>query len=263
MSRIIQPIGDRIIIPKLKKKSSRKMWMGLEDHFPPVKTYPKLSKKSILSPGSSGGSASESDSYTFPQNGILDNFNRANESPLSGGGNWLHPFNPHQAVHIDLINTSEIHSILDDMCSFYWATSFGAEQECYITFNHIETVTPGYFDLTLKIANPNLDTLTAYYLDIDFTTSPDTWQFGRFTDHDSYENVGSSFTQNISEGDSIGACYRGGKLYAYYKAGAGAWTEKTGGGIADVNLQSQQGYIGIYVDRTDTYLDNFGGGTIV
>jgi len=57
-SRIIQPIGDRIIIPK------RKMWMGLEDRMPPRMLYPKLSKKSILSPGSSGGSASPSGGAT-------------------------------------------------------------------------------------------------------------------------------------------------------------------------------------------------------
>lgn len=53
-SRIIQPIGDKIIIPK------RKMWMGREDQMPPRILYPKLSKKSILSPGSSEGSASPS-----------------------------------------------------------------------------------------------------------------------------------------------------------------------------------------------------------
>ncbi len=52
--RIIQPIGDRIIIPK------RKIWMGREDQMPPRILYPKLSKKGILSPGSSGGSASPS-----------------------------------------------------------------------------------------------------------------------------------------------------------------------------------------------------------
>ncbi len=54
ISRIIQPIGDKIIIPK------RKMWMGLEDRMPPRMLYPQLSKKGILTPGSSSGSAGPS-----------------------------------------------------------------------------------------------------------------------------------------------------------------------------------------------------------
>ena len=58
-----------------------------------------------------------------PTTGILDNFNRADETPLSGGGNWA----PLGSQAANLRNMG-----VEGGGGAYWTTAFGPETEAYL-----------------------------------------------------------------------------------------------------------------------------------
>jgi hypothetical protein len=61
---------------------------------------------------------------------LLDNFNRANETPLSGGGNWPGKINSgHQAVN--LASNSAAPSSTGNS-SAYWVTNMGPNVEASV-----------------------------------------------------------------------------------------------------------------------------------
>lgn len=191
----------------------------------------------------------------FPTTPILDNFNRANESPLGGG--WS--ANPiYGGVGMFRIVSNQAQNISGASGHGYWATSFGADQEVYATI--ADWAGFNGFYLLARGTDFNNDFNQDYYL-LTVSKTGNSFELTRVI-NDSGTVIGST-TQVISSGDSIGLVCAGSSIQGWYKSSGGNWTkllDVTDSGIAN------GGNIGMIVDcstPSQAIIDDFGGGNYV
>jgi hypothetical protein len=189
---------------------------------------------------------------SFPVNGILDNFNRANEGPPPSAS-WSGPLFPTNGGLTVASNECKANG---DPSSGYLNTTYGPDCEVYCTAS-VNFAIAG-IEICLRISNPNASSITGYLL----RCRP--WQATEFTiyriDDSTTLTSLATFDQAMSVGDSLGLKMVGSTLTAYFKPSAGSWTSL---GTANDSTFTGAGKLGIRIlDDANATVDDFGGGTI-
>jgi hypothetical protein len=191
----------------------------------------------------------------FPETGVLDSFNRADEDPL-GNGNWSYPLYTDAASALRIVGQVLSGRLAAD-CSSYWsAATFGPNCEVYATLGAIYNLVP--INLLARVTNPNSGSLEGFAL----VAIPNTGI--RVEDASDGSLIGSVISQTISSGDSYGMSIVGNTLTVYYKVGAGAWASIATRDVTGY-AATGAGYLGAYIGPQaggSLTLDNFGGGTL-
>jgi hypothetical protein len=200
----------------------------------------------------------------FPVSGVLDDFNRADASVL--GSNWS------LASDFGLggpdnqgISSNQLYHIGNqyvNYCIMRWnVSSFGPDMEAYLTINSKPTGSSG--DPTSLIARMIVaaSQVSGYTVDADYEDN--LIKIFR-EDNNVGTQLGASIAQTISAGDRFGIECIGTTISAYYKVGAGSWTNI--GSRTDATYASA-GYIGFYLAGNEDNShngkwDDLGGGTI-
>lgn len=188
----------------------------------------------------------------FPVNGILDDFTRANGAL---GANWTTPITAQSGY----TGTSEIsgnacrrQAGTTNSAATWNVSTFGPDCEVYATVAADPTTFP-YLFLRSTSSSSNL---TSYLIAVISGTGLLIVKSVAGTQ----TNLGSTFTQTVSTGDSFGMSAVGSTLTAYYKASAGSWTSL--GSVTDSSIAGA-GYIGLQNSQNaNSSHDNFGGGTL-
>jgi len=200
---------------------------------------------------------------SFPSTSILDNFNRANETPISTG--WTGGITA--AGECDLIGNLLTNSGSGDETCYYSASTFGADQEVFVTFPNATTHPDDvnvrvYMCLQDNIGTSTVDGYGFRYRKIT-GASNDAIQMFRLNAA-STANIGIAHVEEFSDGDQVGMRIEtGGTLTLYYRSGgSGAWTQvdqvtgETTFTCAGTNL-------GIGLVNPGHDADDFGGGDVV
>lgn len=183
----------------------------------------------------------------FPTTGILDDFNRANENPLSNGGKY------------NLIAANTALQVVSNQCTGtgasvnaarYNVSSFGPDSEAYMTV----TTVPGtsYVRLWLRFTNPGASE-TGYMM--QWSNDANGCRLFKMTSQDTYAQIAQNAAATYVNNDVIGFEAIGSQLTAY-KNGTSVVT------VAD-GTYATAGNIGIGINGTTGIVDNFGGGTRV
>ncbi|MFY9561413.1 MAG: hypothetical protein WAQ52_14365 [Terriglobales bacterium] len=194
---------------------------------------------------------------SFPTTGILDNFNRADETPL-GNGNWTCPAQV-GAHNLQIVGNVVVvtNNLSNNDC--YWSSaSYGSDSESYVTITALPASTQ-CAAVFARGSNLNTSNFAAYWAEYCAVSgaSNDTFTLYRFVSGRS--TAIASGTQEVSAGDSIGLEVIGTRVRMLYKPGSGAWTQILS--VTDSNI-SGSGRIGMHEEDTSATLDNFGGGTV-
>ena len=196
---------------------------------------------------------------SFPSTSILDDFNRSNEGPPPSS-NW-------SSLYSGTVGALEVSSnqcvpdaATNNMAGNYWNVSSYTDN--WEVYNKVVTVplnASSEYGALAMIQTPGGVSYNGYELRYD-DTSLSVWR----QDSSSPTQLGASFSQSVSSGDSVGLSYSGGVLTAYYKSGAGSWT--TLGTRSDSTYQATALYPTIYAhinNISEFAFDDFGGGAIV
>lgn len=192
----------------------------------------------------------------FPVTPILDDFNRADETPLTGGGNWPRALG-NTIFTLSLVGNQVVSQATQNTrASRLWTgpqnRSYGTPQEVYVTIGgSVSTGRVGIYNRVTEGGVPG--DVEGFLLEADFDT--DLLVFRSF--------VGVSFFDLYSEartwsvGDKIGIRSLGHEHYLYVDQGAG-WALTT-----TVFNNTHYGDIynfGVALATQTPRLDNFGGG---
>lgn len=190
----------------------------------------------------------------FPTTGILDDFNRANESPV--GGNWSSIIDDDDFNGLQLVSNALTTSFQGDNASSYWnAANFGPDCEAYITLSN---TAGGQRRLYLRVANIASASITGYFASIDQSGFYELYR----SDADDSPFFLASGTTAFSAGDKFGIQAVGSTISAYLYQ-AGTWNQVMSVGDA---TYSNAGRIGVRMTSTEAtqpIIDDFGGGTYV
>lgn len=200
----------------------------------------------------------DSSAWAFPDTIILDNFNRADESPLAGGwgGIIFSSTDPPDIVSNQLTNTGPTYNVQ----TYYYNTNYGpGVVEAYMTM--VDCVIPGTCDFLLWMHGKeegSSSTLDGYLL---YINTSGVWHVER-QDNGVPTQIGTDFgTQALADGDSVGLKADGsGNFTAWYKAAAGSWTQIGASKGPDTTYTS--GHIGYGTNLQNTIEDDFGGGLV-
>lgn len=189
----------------------------------------------------------------FPTTPQLDNFTRANEDPLSQGGNWGIDLLP--ATGNLQVLTNLCAATIDDYCDAWRDnTDYGPDSEAWCV---VPTWEAGKaIELTVRIANPGAAGLDGYLLHV---AKPDVWEIYRI-DNTSQTKLGVTVTQAVANGDSIGLEAVGTSIRGYHRSGVGAWTLIMTRSDATYGAA---GFIGLVIQEDATRVSSFGGGTSI
>jgi len=191
---------------------------------------------------------------TFPTTGVLDDFNRADQTE-NLGSNWTVPLVNGQGSPGIISNTLYDASPND---SAYWnPITPGPDSEVYIDVSTKQTNNTS-INLELRVVDPGLTTRDGYDIRMRASATTDAFQIRRI-DNGTATALGADFSQEWSAGDSWGFEAIGSTLAAYYKTG-GSWAQL---GTRTDSTYSAAGRIGIITNDATWRGDNFGGGTVV
>lgn len=194
----------------------------------------------------------------FPTTGILDAFTRANENPVSDGGNWGGPLfagsGRAQLVGNAITTTGTFNE------NYRSNTNYGPDCEAYCTIATLGTdgaVNP-FVEVTLRTSSEGAG-WNGYQ--ILFFPSLSEVVVVR-TDNEVDTQLGASISQSISGGHKVGAEMVSSTITPYIDTGGG-WTALS---TRSDGTYTGAGHIGVSFGRSGTIawvLDDFGGGTVV
>jgi hypothetical protein len=190
----------------------------------------------------------------FPSTGILDNFNRADESPATG---WTHLFNSFAIVSNQLAS-----AVVASVLSYYSASTYGPDCEGYYTVATKPPVGGSTAVLARLVDVGTAFTADGYLVKFDNVTggANDVWAIQR-VDNGAATTLGATFTQEVSNGDAIGIECIGSSISALYKPSGGSWTTLA---TRTDSTYTAAGYLGASsVSDTSNRIEDFGGGTRV
>lgn len=201
---------------------------------------------------------------SFPVNGVIDDFNRTNEDPVTGDwSNLVFGNGSGFGCQVDTNELSKATGNPGDGC-WYNASTYEAAQEVYMTMpnatNHTDTspmrllfclhnsvgtsATLGY-SVTIKKESAATDTITLEYIN----------------GADSYTDIGADFNQEVDDGDRVGVTTDGaGNFDIYFDDAGGGWSLL--GSRSDSTYSCGSSYLGVHLKSSTFDLDNFGGGNV-
>lgn len=186
---------------------------------------------------------------SFPTVKIVDDFNRANESPATGWtaistlANFRVVSNQLQGISLQnaaYFNATTYSANCETACDLGTLPGAGGLVEIGLRGKDIGSVTTvdGY-SLRMTIVDAGTDTFTLYRTDNGVSTSLGT------------------FNQEVASGDSMGIRAAASLIEAWYKPAAGNWTRL---GTATDSTYTAGGYATLVVVSTTATIDNFRAG---
>lgn len=188
---------------------------------------------------------------------LLDDFNRANETPLSGGGNWA-KLNSADGTDLNL-NTNAVTSSAATTGSRYWTpTTYGPDTEVYCTVG-VKPPDTEQIGLLLRVQQPGgSNTWDGYQLLCIAAAGTDTFQLSRVTNNAA--TVLNTTAQEYAVGEKLGLRMYGNRLESWLFTG-GAWLLVS---VANDNTFASAGNVGIRASSTTTRIDDvYAGLTVV
>lgn len=185
----------------------------------------------------------------FPTTGILDNFDRANENPLSDGGNWG---DRNVAGELQLLN-NKAQGVTGSttLNSRYWtAVTFGPDCEAYITVATLPN--QDYIRLWLRIQNPGAVGETGYMM--QWQNDANGVRIFKETAREAYTALAQDAAARFVVTDQLGFQAIGTSLTVYQNGTSVLNT--TDATITDA------GNIALGVRSNTVTLDDFGGGNV-
>jgi hypothetical protein len=185
---------------------------------------------------------------------LIDDFNRSNETPLSGGGSWS---NKIVAANNNInLGSNQVNSPNGTLGSaWYNASQPGADCEVYATLAIAPTSGSTNARVYARIATPGTGGVDAYFMQY---TGSGSWGVFRLTNASASSIVGGSVS--LGTGDKIGLQCVGSTLSGYAYSG-GSWSLL--GSTTDATY-SAAGYCGLAVNggTGGGQLDDFYFGTV-
>lgn len=199
---------------------------------------------------------------TFPTTGILDNFDRANEDPMTT--NWTAPLFPGELSPALISNAMHGYNGTPSTQADAWydVSNFGPDCEVYATMVAAVPVTD-HMELWLRTASEGTSNTTGYFLRYSPSAGTDSITIQR-ADIGSDGALGATISQDVSAGDSLGLSAVGSTITAWYKPAAGSWTSL---GARTDSTYTAAGKLAVRFieggDPSTGIWDDFGGGTVV
>ncbi len=201
----------------------------------------------------------------FPSTSVLDNFTRADENPLSGGGNWA--VLSTSAPTLKLVS-NRVTCSTNALNQNYWTVAdFGPDCEVFATFAVVSTSAGGLRLFARVVQEGGANTFDGYCLRCSWVTggANDTVTLNVVTN--GVLTVLNTFTHEMVDGDKYGMTCIGTVLEAWCAPVAtGVWGSLgTYDTVSDGTKYSAAGKIAVGMGNTTTIerLDDFGGGTYV
>ena len=188
----------------------------------------------------------------FPTTGILDDFNRADETPLSGGGNWG---DRNTSQDLSLVSNRVGGAGVNQLSSEYWTVAtYGPDCEVYVSATRLASYGTGsYVRLWLRIQNPGAANETGYMM--QWLNNASGCSIFKETSREAYTSLATSSTPRFAANDQIGMEAIGTTITVYQNGTSVlSTTDATTTGA---------GYLAIGCRSTIFRLDDFGGGTVV
>ena len=189
----------------------------------------------------------------FPTTGILDNFNRADENPLSDGGNWSGPIFPGDQRHQVLTNLAAGAGAFPE--SYRSNTTYGPDAECFFTIQTLPA-TGEYVSPWVRMQTPNTTGLDGYTVTWTKLAGVDSLQLFRI-DNTVGTQLGATVSLEMGAGDRLGIEAIGSVISVYVNQGSG-WVQQISATDATYGAA---GNIGMDSSETTYRIDDFGGGT--
>lgn len=187
----------------------------------------------------------------FPTTGILDNFNRADEAPVSDGGKWSFPaFSGDRQMNL----VSNALTTTSSWCS-EWRNNanYGPDVEVFLDVPN-KPAGGNAVELLARLVNgPGTAALDGYLLDVVANTGA--WTLWRIDNNT--QSLMASGTQAWNSGDGIGLEIIGTMIKGKRRS-AGVWSDVV---TTSESSYTAAGRIGLAANGMT--VDNFGGGTVV
>lgn len=198
---------------------------------------------------------------TFPSAGVKDNFNRADENPVSGGGAWTNGVVSSSGACQVISNTLRSSgSATERDC--YMNTNYAVPQEVYASFSNLSSHSDANSARLMACLQDGIGTGTVDGYEIRIRTNAGAQQLAiDQLQNGVYTQLGSLFTVSplYTSGAKIGMRVESNNtLRAYSDTGTG-WTERfTRTGTLGSCMNTK---IGVGARTTTHWYDDFGGGT--
>jgi hypothetical protein len=194
--------------------------------------------------------------YLYPTTVLLDDFNRANESPLSSAGMWTASVDGSAAPNLD--TNAVVGPVSGTFYTMRTDAAYNADQEAYMSIPTLPTLGRlcSLF-MRLQAANIGTSTFTGYQFQCQESS-------GSFSCRIYYQSAGSATqlvitTISLTAGDKIGAQVQGSKL-RFLKYSSGSWRVFLQATHASI---SSGGFVGFCVQGNVVRIDDFSGGNLI
>lgn len=184
----------------------------------------------------------------FPTTGVLDTFNRGNESPLAAP--WAGPIIP----FTNQLKIVSAKCVADTAAGGMYRGTFGVNEEAYVTIS-VLPVTFIPLMVYVGLVNMNTASLDGYE---GFYADPGDYRIRRY-DNNVPSTLATFTDTTLASGDGVGLGLLNTTL-TIYKRIAGVWTAV--GSFVDATY-TLGGAIGLGINDTTGAVTNFGGGTVV
>jgi hypothetical protein len=196
------------------------------------------------------------DVLSFPTTGILDDFTRADENPLSDSGNWTNPLLSGDGV-LKLSSDTVIPADDTGDSSAYWATGFSVPVECYFTVASFPDGNSGNPALWACVSGEDTGSLSGYHFETNNANEVwvERWDSGTLAET-FLDITGLSLGDGDGFGLSVGAL---GAIEIWHAPGGTGWVSL--GTHTDATYTS--GKLGLGYSSPDTGsapFTSFGGG---
>lgn len=191
-----------------------------------------------------------------PVNGVIDDFNRADENPLVTTGIWSNEIDLDGDVPCRIISNALVQQAAGNG-SCYTDATYGPNAEAYSSIPDDVGNNGNYTALYVRIANGGGNIPDGYYLQWTNLTGTDTFEIYR-VDDGGFVSIGGPYSQEASIGDKYLLRAEGSQICADYFNGT-TWSNL---GCAPDSTYSAAGNIGAATNTQNIQIDDFGGGTL-
>jgi hypothetical protein len=199
-----------------------------------------------------------------PQNAVLDNFNRSNQSPIAG--NWVNSsiISSNASLGCKVVSNTLTSNVSSSPEGCYYNQSFGADQEVFVTIVNGSTLDTGLNQRVFFCLhdNPGTATVDGYALEIQkITGGSDHFELARMSNGSfGLTEIGAQVPVEFVDNDKVLVQhYSDGTMNVYRNSGTGwalAFTRN------DATYDCTNSYLGIRPTVTDNFFDDFGGGNL-
>ncbi len=185
----------------------------------------------------------------FPTTSVLDTFNRANGTIGTNWGGYSSAFS---------ISSNQLDVIIGGFDTYvFWSnTSFGADQEAYVTFSQVDPAAP---EQSLLLKSQSNTSYGNGVIEVLYDANADVVQVWTFHPTGGWVQRGANIPVIFVNGDQFGARALANGTVEVYKNSVLLATRS----ITGWALYASGGYIGLwFADAASALLDNFGGGNV-